>query len=216
MDRTDFTEEHLKTEPVATGPHSEVEVAWIFPENPDGKLPVGGSTDLLVALSNSGSKMFNVSRVEGKLLTGDGKLVVKLPSFEYGQPLGPREQRSFRFPIVLEEEAKLGEFTLTTSIYYNSREKDPFLAEVCKETVEVVPPLPSVDAQLRMLQVALGVVGLLIVVLLAVRGSSGGGSTTKVKKSAAEDPSGAKSNEWLAGTLAHTEGKVPKKNKKFA
>jgi hypothetical protein len=219
VDRTDFSEEHLKSDDEAvgpTGPHSDVEPAWIFPDSPDSKLPVGGTTDLLVALANSGSKMFNVSHVEGQMLDGAGKLALTLPRVEYGQSLAPQEQRSLRYPITLDKEAPLGEYTLVAKVYYNTRAKEPFVATVLNETVELVPPLPSGDAQLRMMQAALGLVGVLVVLLLIVRSSMAsadakGKPGKKAKSNGAADP--AANNEWLKGTLAGTEGRVPKKTK---
>lgn len=70
------------------------------------EVPVGG-TDLVVALANSGSKVFNVSHVEGKLTTASGKTVRDLARYEYGQQLGAREQRSFRYPLPIDAEMPL-------------------------------------------------------------------------------------------------------------
>jgi len=220
VDRTDFTEEHLKEDIITgpSGPHSDIEPAWIFPESPDSKLPVGGTTDLLVALANGGSKMFNVSHVEGRLLDAAGALAVALPRFEYGQPLGPLEQRSFRFPITLDKETSLGEYSLDAKVYYNTRDKEPFVSTVLNETVELVPPLPTGDATL-MIQAGLGVVGVLVVVVLASRAAMSpsdakGKAGRKAKGEAAGEASAVAENEWLRGTLAGTEGRVPKKTKR--
>lgn len=222
VDRTDFTEEHLKEDKVkvASAPHADVEPAWIFPEAPESKLPIGGTTDLLVALANAGAKMFNISHIEGRLLDAEGALKLALPRYEYGQPLGPLEQRSFRFPINLSDEMALGEYTLDAKIYYNTRDKEPYVSPALSEAVELVPALPSGDAQLRILQAALGVVAVLVVVLLAVRamlpaadGKAKGGGAKKPKLNDAELDA-VVSNEWLAGTLAGTERRSPKKTKK--
>lgn len=221
IDRTDFTEEHLKSDEElgATEAHGDIEPAWIFPESPDSKLPVGGTTDLLVALANGGARMFNVSHMEAQLLDAAGA-ALKLPRVEYGQPLGPHEQRSFRYPIFLDKEAALGEYTLVSQIYYNTRDKEPFVSLVCNETVELVPPLPTGDAQMLMLQAGLGVVGVLIVGLLAARAAMTSADSkakpSKKGKGGSEDSaaSAAAANEWLAGTLAATEGRTLKKTKK--
>ena len=223
VDRTDFTEEHLKSDEVKVGtiPHSDIEPAWIFPEASEGKLPVGDTTDLLVALANGGAKMFNVSHVEARLLDASGKLALKLPRFEYGQPLGPLEQRSYRYPIPIDEEAALGEYTLVAKVHYNTRDKEPFVSLVCNETVELVPPLPSADAQLRMVQAALGIGALLLLALFGFRAvapaADAKSKPSKKKAAAGEAASGenpAATNEWLSGTLAGSERKSPKKAKK--
>ena len=109
IDRTDFSDPALSEDAVATGPHSEVEPAWILPDSPDGKVPVGGTSDLLVALANGGSKMFNVTNIDVTLTSANGHPTLKLGPVVYGQSLGPREQRSFRYPLELDEETPLGE-----------------------------------------------------------------------------------------------------------
>lgn len=38
------------------------------------EIPIGGTTDLLVAMANSGGKSFNMSHIEAKLLGKDGKV----------------------------------------------------------------------------------------------------------------------------------------------
>ena len=86
-------------------------------------VPIGGTTDMVVALANGGAKMFNVSAIEASLLTPSGKLVAKLDRYEYGHSLGPREQRSFRYPLPISAEMPLGEYLLVASAYYNTRDK---------------------------------------------------------------------------------------------
>jgi len=217
VDRTDFTEEHLKAEAPkiesATDPHSEIEHAWIFPESPDSKLPVGSTTDMLVALANDGAKMFNVSYVQGQLLDASGKVFLNLPKFEYGQPLGPLEQRSFRFPITLDEETPLGEYTLVGKIFYALRDKTPFVSVVCNETVELVPPLPTSDMQRIILQMVLFAIGVLIFGITMIRSAIGPEAKAKASKKAKAASEAVGGNEWLAGTLAGTEGRKPKKTK---
>jgi len=223
VDRTDFTEEHLKSDEVraATVAHSDIEPAWIFPEAPESKLPVGGTTDLLVALANGGAKMFNVSHVEGRLLDANGKLATRLPRFEYGQSLGPLEQRSFRYPVTLDAEMALGEYKLIAKIYYNTRDKEPFVSPVVEEMVELVPPLPSGDALMRMLRESLLVVVCVVVVgLLGIRavapGETKGKATAakKAKEGGKPELDAVAGNEWLASTLAGSERRSPKKTKK--
>lgn len=219
IDRTDFTDPALQSDEIRIGtvPHSDIEPAWIFPESPESKLHVGGTTDLLVALANGGAKMFNVSHVEGRLLDAAGKLVTRLPRFEYGQPLGPLEQRSFRYPVELDAEMALGEYKLVAKIFYNTRDKEPFMSLVLdSEPVELVPPLPSGDAQAKMLQAAVGVAVVLVLGLLGARTAAPADSKGKssAAKKAKEGGNGGGNNEWLSGTLAGTETRSPKKTKK--
>lgn len=217
----DFSDPALSEDPVASGPHSDVEPAWIIPDGPDGKVHIGGTTDLLVALSNSGPKGFNVSHIEGKLLTLAGKKAKDLPTYSYGQTLSAREQRSFRYPLPLDAETPLGEYTLVAQVYYNSmKEKDPFVATVYNETIELVPALPDKGAQLLLLQMAVGgTAGVLFLIFIArtlFGGASGSAGKASKKASGSEKVDKAAGNEWLSGTLAHTEGREQKKAKKKA
>ena len=212
-------QEHLKSDKVkeATEAHSDIDPAWIFPESPDSKLPVGGTTDLLVALANGGAKMFNVSHVAGQLLDASGKLAMTLDRFEYGQSLGPMEQRSFRFPLTFDAEMALGEYTLIAKVYYNTRDKEPYVSLVCKETVELVPPLPTGMSSESMMQAALGLLGVIVLGLLGSKAAGGGGEAKPKagKKGKAEaEPDETKEDVWLAGTLAGAEKRSPRKAKK--
>jgi hypothetical protein len=217
VDRTDFSDDYLKEDKVASDAHPDIEPAALFPESPDNKLPVGGATDLLIALANAGPKMFNVSFATAKLLVvGSGATAVELEPAEFGQSLGPHEQRSFRFPLNVSEETILGEYNLVSMIYYNTRDKEQYLSLAINETVEVVPPLPDGDAQLRMLQAALGVAGILVVGLMVARTAMPGDGKkgSKAKAKGADADSAVAGNEWLAGTLAGSEGRQPKKTKR--
>jgi len=184
-------------------------------------VPVGHSTDMLIALGNKGSpgKMFNISRIEGRLLTSAGKLVLKLAPYQYGLPLGPGEQRSFRYPLLLDAETPLGEYTLIARAYYNTRDKDQFVSVVYNETTELVPPPPPPGAQLRMIQMALGGVAVLMLVGLALSSSKSSGpkKSAAAKKAAADGAGGEETkSEWLKDTLAGTENRSPKQKKKKA
>jgi len=219
VDRSDFSDPALSEDAVASGAHSDIETTWILPESPDGKVPVGGTSDLVIALANGGAKNFNVSAIEGQLLTTGGKLVRRLERYEYGQSLGPHEQRSFRYPLPISAEMPLGQYTLIARAFYNTRDKEPFVSVVYNETTELVPPLPSPAAQLRMLQMALGGVGALLIALLVLRSRSPSGSPSKASKKAATTEgkyAAAGGNEWLSGTLAGSESRSPKKGKKKA
>ena len=133
-----------------------------------------------------------------------------------GEPLGPREQRSFRYPMPLEADLALGEYTLVAKVYYNTREKDAFFSVVYNDTVSLVPTPPSKDAQAKLIQAVVGGGGLLLL-LLALSKRVGAAAKPKAAKKAAAAPAaadGGEANEWLAGTLAGSEGKKAKKSKK--
>ena len=223
VDRTDFSEPHLGSDPkAATAPHEDIASTWIFPDSPDNKLPVSSTTDLVVAMANGGSKMFNVSHVVGWLLDADGKLALKLPRTEYGQALGPLEQRSLRIPLALDSEMAIGDYTLAIKLFYNTRDKENFVSNVLNETVELVHPPPLGGLQLlTMVQPAFGIAAVLLVGLLVSRVAvpSGDSKSKPGKKSKAGSKDGkaaeaAAGSEWLSGTLARTEKPTSKKSKK--
>ena len=179
-----------------------------------------------MALANSGSSMFNVSHIEGELMDAEGKtIVLSLGKTEYGQSLGPREQRSFRFPMPLDAEQKLGDYTLVARAFYNKRDKSPFVSAVVNDSVELVPPLPTADL-MKMLQLGLVGVASLSIFALAAKLLFGGGASSagsekkaaakKAAAAAAGNGGGAPANEWLKDTLAGSENKSPKKAKKRA
>jgi hypothetical protein len=182
------------------------------------EVPVGVSSDLLVALTNGGSKMFNVSRIEARLTATSGGRTVKLDTYEYGQSLGPNEQRSFRFPMPLDRETPLGEYTLVASCYYNTRDKEPFVSEVVNEAITLTPEPPDKEGLMRMIQMGMGGLGTLLLLGVVAKGVAGGNRAEKAakpKKAAASGESAAKpTDEWLSGTLAGSETRSPKKKKK--
>lgn len=179
------------------------------------EVSIGGITDLLVAMSNNGAKMFNMSHVDVQLLSADGKVYKELGRYEYGQPLGPREQRSFRYPMELDADTKLGEYTMVALAYYNDKQKSPFFSEVVKEPVTLVPALPDRKAQLHMVQVGLGAVGVLLIVASAAKLLGGGGEKSKGSSSKKDSDKKARgaADDWLEGNLAGSANPSPKKSK---
>ena len=164
--------------------------------------------------------MFNVTHIEGELqdAKGSGEVLISLGRTDYGQSLGPKEQRSFRFPMALGAEEKLGEYTLVARVYYMNREKEPFVTLAVNDGAELVPPLPTGDLA-RMVQIGLGVAGVLVLVVIVVKalfgGASSGSGGAAEKKAARKTAKGeGGSNEWLQGTLAGSENRSPKKTKR--
>ena len=101
---------------------------------------------LLVSLANLGPKMFNVTKING--VVSDVKTGKSLANFTrrmYGEPLGPREQRSFRYPFAPSKKLSPGEYQLSFSIFYANRDKTPFASVVYNEKnvlVRAPPALP--------------------------------------------------------------------------
>jgi len=214
VDRTDFTEAHLKEDEPAqgpTGPSEDIEAVSLLPDLlEESKVPVGTSNQLLVSLANLGSRMFNVSHIVGSLSDPEtGKKVASFKKKVFGDPLPPREQRSFVYTFMPKAESKLGEYQLSFTAYYSAgKGLDPFLDVVYNETIELVPK--PVEPDETMLYVAVGGgAGLLILVLgYLMMGGSKKAPASPTKKAAAKATSGGEdTSEWLAGTLAGTEGK---------
>jgi len=221
VDRTDFSDPTLNPDldkvRLPTGPHSEVESASLLVDLAnEGKVPVGTKSSLLVALANLGPKMFNVSAITGMLLSTDGKVVQKFAKKEYGDSLGPREQRSVLFGFMPHEETPLGAYKLEFKIFYNNRDKDQFVDTVYSETAELVPTPPSMDAKLRIIKTVGGSALLLVLLVLGMR-LGGGKAKPSVEKPSSKAAGKAAArmgeDEWLSATLAGTENQSPKKKK---
>jgi len=218
VDRTDFTEEHLKEDPVSVpsmGPHSEVESASLLVDLVSGNVPIGVPSYLLCALANLGGKMFNVSSISGSLQGTDGKELQKLTRRSYGESLGPREQRSFRFGFCPDEKIPPGKYRLKFTVLYNNREKDQFNDTVFDEIRELVPA-PSANVKLRLIQVSIcGLLAIMVLFFVLSRrpGKPPPASTKSSTKTKSSANSAVKQDEWLAATMAVTEGTTPKKRK---
>ena len=105
MDRTDFSDKHLQ-EDGPIGPHEDVDPASLMPNLADegsasphatakptrpslscasrrvAEVPVGVASELLVSLSNLGSKMFNVTSIDGYIASASSgkKLKASAPA----------------------------------------------------------------------------------------------------------------------------------------
>ena len=67
----------------------------------------------------------------------------------YGDPLGPREQRSVRYVFTPKKELGLGAFKLTFAIHYNDKAKDRFGGPVLTSSVTLVAaPVNPMDSDL--------------------------------------------------------------------
>lgn len=92
---------------------------------------------LLVSLANLGPKMFNVSAITGTLSSAGGQVLQQFHKREYGDPLGPREQRSVLYGFTPSEETSPGLYKLDFKIFYNNRDKDQFVDTAFSETAEL-------------------------------------------------------------------------------
>jgi len=218
VDRTDFSDPSLDADldkvKEAKGPHSEIEAASMLVDLVNDKVPVGVPSSLLVALANLGPKMFNVSAITGTLSSTEGAELQKFAKKEYGDALGPREQRSVLFAFTPKEETPPGQYKLDFKVFYNNRDKDQFVDVAFSETVELVPKPPSMEAKLMMVKAVAGGL-LLILLLLLVMKTMGGGkaSAEKPAKGGSAKAAASGNDEWLSATLAGTENQSPKKKK---
>jgi len=217
VDRTDFSDPSLNPDldkvRLPTGPHSEVETTSLLVDLINEKVPVDTTSYLLVALSNLGPKMFNVSAASGTLSSEDGKVLQQFAKQQYGDPLGPREQRSVLFGFTPSEETSPGTYKLEFKIFYNNRDNDQFVDTVFNETVELVPKPLSMEATLRVVKFVGG--GLMLLLLLPMMFRSRGGKPKAEKAKADAKSTSSGDDEWLAATLAGTENQLKKRKKKL-
>lgn len=185
------------------------------------EIQIGVNNTLLVSLSNLGGKMYNVTFIDGYLETSSS--AERLGMFRrqvYGEALGPREQRSFRYLFVPPTTVKPGEYRLVFTAHYQNRDMANFVDAVFNETAELVPA-SSEGLSLDMLLLGGGVVagGALLLVVIYILGGAGSASVagSQAKKAptikkAAAGPDDA--SDWLQGTLAGSEGRSPSRKKK--
>jgi hypothetical protein len=213
VDRTSFSDPALQ-EDKPPGPHEDVDPASLLPNLVDeGKVPVGVPSQLLVSLSNLGGKMFNVTSIDGYVAdAATGEKVKGFAKQQYGEPLGPREQRSFQYLFTPDGELKTGSYRLVFKAYFQNRDKDRFLDVVYNETAELVPAPISNDDFMMMVGVGVsaGVLVLALAGLFLVPGKKASSSKKGGKEKAAKN-SGVQ-DEWLEGTCATASpGKKKKK-----
>jgi hypothetical protein len=182
---------------------------------------IGVNNTLLVSLSNLGGKMYNVTYIDGYLETFSS--AERLGNFRrqmFGEALGPREQRSFRYLFVPPTAMKPGEYRLVFMAHYQSRDMTKFVDAVFNKTAEL-KPASSKGLSLDTLLLGGGVVagGALLLVVMYILGGGGiasavGGQTKQAPtaKKATAGPEGA--SDWLQGTLAGSEGRPLSKKKK--
>lgn len=141
-------------------PHSDVEPSSMMLQPAGEGLPIGAPSYLLVALANLGPKMFNVTKINGVVSDmKSGKALANFTRRMYGDPLGPREQRSFRYPFVPSKKLSPGEYQMTFSVFYANRDKEPFSTEVYSgKQVLVAGPPEKAELPLKEIAMALALV----------------------------------------------------------
>merc|ERR1719353_1639405 len=161
VDRTDFSDPALSSDldskPKTLLPHEDVEPSSMIVQPIGENLPIGVPSYLLVSLANLGSKMFNVTKINGQLSdVRTGTAVANFTRRMYGDSLGPREQRSFRYPFVPSRKLSPGEYRVVFSAFYSNRNKEPFSTVVYNETNVLVPGPPE-PSELPLLNIAAGI-----------------------------------------------------------
>uniref|UniRef100_A0A7S0EDI2 Translocon-associated protein subunit alpha n=1 Tax=Phaeocystis antarctica TaxID=33657 RepID=A0A7S0EDI2_9EUKA len=211
IDRTDLSDPALNADldkPKTLLPHSDVEPSSMMLQPVGESLPIGVPSYLLVSLANLGPKMFNVTKINGIVSdVKSGKALANFTRRMYGDPLGPREQRSFRYPFVPNKKLSPGEYQMTFSVFYANRDKEGFSTEVYsgKQVLVAGPPekseLPLTDIAMA---IAL-VLGLAIAYTsLAPLLSGAPKSTAPVDTRSAADPS-----QWLPAASSPKKKKSP-------
>merc|ERR1711957_882409 len=83
-----------------------------------------------------------------------GKALANFTRRMYGDPLGPREQRSFRYPFVPSKKLSPGEYQMTFSVFYANRDKQPFSTVVYNEKNVLVAGPPE-KSELPLTEIAM-------------------------------------------------------------
>jgi len=200
VDRTDFSDPALSSDldkkPKTLLPHTDVEASSMIVQPIGENLPIGVASYLLVSLANLGSKMFNVTKINGQLSdVRTGKALANFTRRMYGDPLGPREQRSFRYQFVPNKKLSPGEYRIVFSAFYSNRDKEPFSTVVYNETNVLVPGPPE-PSELPLLNIAMGVAAALAIAIAYTQFSSA--PTAKSAQSGDTRPA-EEATQWLPG-----------------
>lgn len=211
VDRTDLSDPALNADldkPKTLLPHSDVEPSSMMLQPVGESLPIGVPSYLLVSLANLGPKMFNVTKINGIVSdVKSGKALANFTRRMYGDPLGPREQRSFRYPFVPNKKLSPGEYQMTFSIFYANRDKEGFSTEVYsgKQVLAAGPPEKS---ELPLTEFAMAVALALGIAIaytsLAPLLSGAPKSNAPVDTRSATDPS-----QWLPAVPSPKKKKSP-------
>jgi len=211
VDRTDLSDPALNSDldkPKTLLPHEDVEPSSMIVQPIGESLPIGVPSYLLVSLANLGPKMFNVTKINGVVSdVKSGKALANFTRRMYGDPLGPREQRSFRYPFVPSKKLSPGEYQMTFSVFYANRDKQPFSTVVYNEKNVLVAGPPE-KSELPLTEIAMAValvLGLAIAYTSLAPLLSGAPKTNApVDTRSAEDPS-----QWLPATASPKKKKSP-------
>lgn len=172
-----------------------------------------------MSLSNLGGKMYNVTYVDGYMEeVATAKRLGKFRRQPYGESLGPREQRSFRYLFVPPASIKPGEYRLVFGIHYQNRDNAKFVDIVFNETAALIPA-SSKGASSDTLVLGAGVAAgaALLFAIASLMGGKESKGSKKDKPAAKKEkaaPAAQEASEWLQGTAAGNEGRAAGKKAK--
>jgi len=191
-------------EVVKLEPSPDASTTFVFPDSADRKFLIGKFIPVVVALTNKGNGVFNVTQVGASFMyPQDHRYYIQnYTKITYGQSVLPSEQRSFLYRFSPDAMLEPREYGLVVSVYYTDSDGGNFTSVVYNSTIALVEGNESIDLQGLFLYIGiLGVAGLVgFMVYNAARSSKKKGPRrveygTQKSASVIDD-------EWLQGTSA--------------
>jgi len=203
------TKAENETEPVLVA-SPDVVTSFVFPNSTTKReFVVATEISVVIALTNKGSSVFNVTRVTASFVyPQDHRYFIQnftRKSYD-NESVNPEELRSFLYKFSPDPFLEPREYSLVISIFYHDLEGGNFTSVVFNSTITLLESDESIDAQALFTYVGvLGVVGLVGFVVY----KSGKNLTKKGRKfEQGTQRATVIDNEWLQGTSA--EVKSPK------
>jgi len=200
-----------------------VSVYSIFPESAEKTFTVGEVVEVVLALSNNGEKLVNVTNIVASLRhPGDWRVSIQNFTRQfYGISVAPGEQQSFSYYFRPDALLDPRTFGLQANVFYTDADNNNFTSAFYNGTLTLQEQNEVVDVQ--MLFTYVGILAVAVLVAFFAYSNLTGGSKKRAPKRVVETGTqkvDAADNEWLQGTSADPQvrqrAKSPKPNKKKA
>lgn len=192
-------EEEEEEEDLPIIPHPDIATTYAFPEYPTGQIQLGKEVVMLVGVTNTGDKTFNMTSITGSL-NSPYDFSYYLQNFTDGvvkRPLTPGQKVTLVFTFKPKKNVEAMELQLSTVVNYEDEDKEKFATVAYNRTTEFTEAGSEEDIQALLNYLIYGGISLLLGFIV-------------FKSMFASKPvakAGEKSDDWLS---AHASN-APKK-----
>jgi len=157
------------TDDMLLAPHPAVSVAWVFPDNPDRRLKLGDTINIIAGFSNGADEAFNITGI-GASLRSPVDLDYYIMNFtarRVGAPVGPGQQAAAEYQFRPDPTLEANEYWLSAWVIYNNSADQVFMHTFYNGTVELYEEGQGVKSILTYVLGA-AVIGLVVFILIQV------------------------------------------------